>query len=460
MQKAVTDSLFFDMTYSSTFLKDLNQQLDRLSRDQQTLYLLAVSGGVDSMVLLHAFQQLKKNILVAHCNFQLRGDESDGDEAFVLDYCKSAGINAYVKHFDTQSYAAAHKLSIQVAARNLRYHWFRELSQETNSNWVVTAHQADDQLETFLINLSRGSGIAGLSGIPEKSGNLLRPLLSFSRNQLLQYAKEQSLEFREDSSNRKTDYLRNKIRHQLVPVIRDVLPALDSSFHEAISILKEQQDYLQYHLQAEIASIKDLYDTYHVYHLCNLKDFTFLHLILHEILHPLGFSKDVVNKSEKLIISGKTGHFKVDSMILYIERNEMIIDFSLLKMDEISFHITDNEVINYFADFDIQLKSIQDFILNKDKSIACLDAELVGPKLTLRHWQPGDSFIPLGMSGRMKLSDYMVNHKFTRYKKSKTMVLLAGTEICWIVGERISELFKITSATTKVIEIHHVKSLE
>ena len=210
--------------------------------------LLACSGGLDSVVLAHLCKALKFDFALAHCNFSLRGTESDGDEDFVRELASTFEINVYVKQFDTEQYAEEQRLSVQMAARELRYKWFDELLQSKRYDYVLTAHHADDSLETFLINLSRGTGIEGLSGIPQVNGNVVRPLLPFSRNEIIEYAKSESIQWREDSSNTSVKYLRNKIRHEIVPGIKELNPTFLQNFQHTQHHLRQINDLVNNHL--------------------------------------------------------------------------------------------------------------------------------------------------------------------------------------------------------------------
>jgi len=212
---------------------------------KESKLLLAISGGLDSVVLMHLCNQLKLSVSLAHCNFKLRNEESDLDEEFVIKLSQILNNQIFTIHFDTENYAQEHKTSIQIAARNLRYQWFQELVSTHHFDYILTAHHADDNLETFLINLTRGSGLEGFTGIPEKNGNIIRPLLPFSRAEILEYAKENQLKWREDASNASTKYVRNKIRHQIVPILKEINPNLLDSFSKTLTHLQESQQMIE-----------------------------------------------------------------------------------------------------------------------------------------------------------------------------------------------------------------------
>ncbi|NNJ88373.1 MAG: tRNA lysidine(34) synthetase TilS, partial [Eudoraea sp.] len=277
--------------------------------------IVACSGGVDSVVLAHLCTQTGMQISLAHCNFRLRGSDSEEDELFVKKLAEQLDIPQFITHFDTNEYAAAHKLSIQMAARELRYQWFAELMDKEELSWVLTAHHLDDSLETFLINLSRGTGIEGLSGIPPDSNGIIRPLLAFSRAEILQYAREQGIKWREDSSNEETKYLRNKIRHELVPVLKELHPTFLENFRKTQVFLSESAQILSDYT----AQLKEnLFVPYHQGYkisISSLQELDPLRGYLYELFKEYGFHSWNVMEALLTAMSGKEIHSKTHRLI-------------------------------------------------------------------------------------------------------------------------------------------------
>lgn len=415
-------------------------------------FLVAVSGGIDSMVLVHLCQQLQLNFAVAHCNFQLRGNESDDDEMFVKTFCKKLNIPNFIQKFDTAAFAEQQKLSIQVVARNLRYEWFYSLLANKNFDYILTAHHLDDSVETFLINFSRGSGLDGFIGIPGQNDKIIRPLLPFSRAEIEAYAKENNISWREDSSNTSDKYLRNKLRHHVIPILKELNPSFLASFENTIGHLKQSQS-----LAADAS--KTLYqivvtedENRSVIDLVKLLEQENYNAYLFDWLQPFGFSDwiavyDLINaQSGKQVLSESHILLKNrNSLLLFPKQQVTIDDFFWVQKDQSEVKIPLN----------LSFCNI-DYISNPSSHTIFVDEDKVQFPLTIRRWKEGDFFHPFGMTGKKKLSKYFKDEKFSLLDKANVWLLCSEEEIIWIIGKRQDERFKVTDATTKILQIKYV----
>jgi tRNA(Ile)-lysidine synthase len=415
---------------------------------QDKKLLLATSGGLDSMVLVHLFQKLKLNFALAHCNFQLRGTESDGDENFVKEYAKSNTINCFITKFDTENYSKAHKLSTQVAARNLRYNWFNEILEEEKFDYIVTAHHADDVVETFLINLSRGTGLDGLTGIPSQNGNIIRPLLPFSRTEIEKYVSENNLYWREDSSNASDKYLRNKIRHHIVPVFKEINDSFLHSFQNTLDHLNQEQSLVNDAVQMVYEKVVSEEKGQLKIDISVLLQYENYKAYLYQWLHKFGFSawNDVYNLIESQ--SGK--QILSEKYILLKDRDFLILSKKeTANFDEIIIHSI-TEKLNFPLKLNLCNESD---ISNQMKSTIFVDENKIQFPLTIRKWKEGDYFYPSGMQGKKKVSKYFKDEKFTLFQKQDTWILESNNKIVWIIGHRADERFKVENTTQTIIKI-------
>ncbi len=405
--------------------------------------LVAVSGGVDSMVLLHQLHQQKIKLAVAHCNFSLRGKESDGDEEFIKKYCAKLKITFYSKSFPTKKYAKKMGVSTQMAARELRYQWFNELCVQHRFNKIAVAHHADDQIETVLLNLVRGTGISGLVGMNEVNGKVVRPLLSFSREEIIQYAQKNKLKWREDSSNTDDYYSRNKLRLKVLPVLKELNPSLLSTFQNSrkrwkniqLVFEKAKADFL-------VAAAFEGGWKFETEQDETNKAF------LSEILYDFGFTHSVVHYV--VVGEGKlTGKwFQGKNCRLVKNRQAWILSPDSMK--EEGLFLKKEVKITQPISLESSLQSIKNIEIIKNSSYAFLDASKLQFPLKLRKWERGDWFIPFGMKGKMKLSDFFTNNKFSLFDKENAWVLQSGKDIVWVVGHRIDQRFSIGENTKKV----------
>jgi tRNA(Ile)-lysidine synthase len=410
--------------------------------------LLAVSGGIDSMVLLDLFQKSAIEIAVLHCNFQLRGEESDQDEQFLATYCKSQSIDFYAKKMDTQKYADQHQLSIQLAARQLRYEWFYEQLTSLNYDYIATAHHLDDSLETFLINLSRGTGLDGLLGIPAINNKVIRPLLPFSREQIVMYASEIGLKWREDASNKTTKYLRNKFRHDVIPKLKEIQPKLLFNFKQTINHLKESQsiilDAVQHFKNKVIIEKEDV-----LYFDCNaMMQFSNFQNYLYQILSSYGFSAwdDIYGLIEKQ--SGK--QVMSENYVLLKDRNTLIL-FPKKPPRQDEFLIqSKSEIVK--IPLNISFCNI-DHINNTSSNCIFVDEDKLKFPLSIRKCNIGDTFFPFGMKGTKKVSKFFKDQKISILDKNNTWILCSDNRIVWIIGMRMDDRFKVTNETKKILKL-------
>ena len=428
--------------------------------------LIAISGGVDSIVLTQLLNQLDFQISLAHCNFQLRGRESDLDEDLVKKLALTLKKPYYINHFDTNNYAKKNNLSIQMAARELRYKWFEEIIQKQKLNYVLTAHHADDNLETFLINLSRGTGLDGLTGMPEINNNIIRPLLPFTRNEIEIYAKENKFPWREDQSNIDTKYLRNKIRHDIIPIFKEINPSFMESFSKtqenlkgSKQIVKDRIDKILHDLQVDGSNQKNTVLKFDIIKLKSLND---PKAYLFHLFRSYGFTEwdDVLSLLDAQ--SGKQ---------VYSKTHRLVKDRGFLLLSEIqsiskrsdNFEIKESDKKVNLHNFSLLLKNVpvqqlknESFLKNNKQSVL-IDKNLLNFPLGVRKWEKGDYFYPIGMQGKKKLSKYFKDEKFSLLQKENIWLLCSGKDIVWLIGKRMDERYKITDNTKDILIVKIVQ---
>ena len=407
--------------------------------------ILSISGGADSVALALLLFGNGFNFSFAHCNFNLRGKESDGDEKFVVDLSKQLNINCEIKHFDTEKYALENSISIQMAARDLRYNWFENLRKKTNSDYILVAHHSDDDKETFFINLIRGSGMRGFLGMKEKKNKIIRPLLSFSRKEIEEYLHQKNQSFRTDSSNVDTKYLRNNIRHHLLPLIYDMNPSFGKTIEMEMKYLNEVFDVFSEVIDKRKSEIVSSYKDGISIDIGKLLKDKNDNILMHEILSPYGFSE-----TEKVLKSAKGESGKV----FYSETHKLLIDrekifVSKRKKSEVEkiFIEKEESKINFPLKLAFSISENTNVIPNEN--IAKIDFEKLTFPLTLRKWKEGDYFYPLGMNGKKKLSDFFIDNKLSLFEKEDIWILCSDQKVVWIVGSRIDDRFKITENSKK-----------
>ncbi|MBK8601438.1 MAG: tRNA lysidine(34) synthetase TilS [Flavobacterium sp.] len=411
--------------------------------------LLAISGGVDSMVLLHLFQQIKFPIAVAHCNFQLRGLESFEDQKFVQDYAESNNIPFYSTIFDTNAFAEDYQVSIQMAARELRYHWFYELLDSESYDYIVTAHHADDNLETFIINLSRGTGLDGLSGIPAVNDKVVRPLLNFSREEIEAYANKNNVPWREDSSNASTKYLRNKIRHELVPILKEINPEFLASFQKTQSYLQEAQQMVEDASILVYQQVANEVNSEIHFDLQKLQQLPNYHAYLYSWLKNYGFSdwtaiQDLVeSQTGKQVFSPSFRLLKDRSNLILSPNAEQLEGDFFIEKGQMEVKIPLNMILCKVTD-----------ISKSSNSSIFVDEDKLSFPLQIRKWRDGDVFQPFGMNGQTKkISKLFKDEKLSLFEKESKWLLCSDQEIVWVIGMRADERFKIEESTKNIINI-------
>ncbi|MUH37183.1 tRNA lysidine(34) synthetase TilS [Zobellia amurskyensis] len=415
----------------------------------QGKFLLACSGGLDSVVLVDLCVKSKLDFAIAHCNFNLRGGASNGDEKFVQGIALSNGIKFFVTNFDTIGYVKNNKVSVQVGARELRYRWFAEVMHENDIKTLVTAHHVDDSLETFLINLSRGTGIDGLSGIPEKTDTLSRPLLRFSRSQILEYAESQNLKWREDASNADTKYLRNKIRHKIVPLLKDLNPSFLKNFTKTQQYLSESAVLVDAHileLKSRLFQEKEGVVRISVQALLDLKPVS---VYMHALFKAYGFTE--WNDVENLVsaMSGKEIHSKTHRLLK--DREFLLLTEIQKDTDAEDCYSVQEGQAEIVEPISIKIESVNELSEKNQNTLYVAKKALKYP-LTIRKWKNGDYFYPIGMQGKKKLSKFFKDEKVDVVSKERQWLLCSGEDVVWVIGRRADERFKVNEDTSDILK--------
>ena len=425
--------------------------------------ILTLSGGIDSMVLADLLLKTKVEFVAAHCNFHLRGDESNGDDWFVRKFAEKRGIQCFVKHFETEKYAANHGISIEMAARDLRYAWFEQLRQQLGYDKIAVAHHADDQAETFFINLLRGAGLNGLKGMKPQNGVIIRPLLWASREQIRKYAVENHIVWREDHTNVESVYLRNRIRNQLLPVFDELQPKARQGLYKSLEHLSAENELYRALLKEKLVQIVERDGDVQRLPYSKLvkakvpepvEGPVYSFQLLFEWLRPYGFNTDQCHFIHEAVGTGIGNQYCSPTHCLVIGRDDLqLSEIKERTDDEILIQIREEEILSPVHLRFSRFEKNADFIIDKSSEVAQLDAEKIQFPLILRHWQHADRFHPLGMKGSKLLSDFFVDQKFTEYQKQNVWLLVsADGEILWVVGYRIDDRFKIVNDTKTVFE--------
>ena len=416
--------------------------------------LLTVSGGMDSMAMLDVILKAGYECEAAHCNFNLRGEESDGDEKLVRDECERRGVKLHVKSFDTKKYASEHGISIEMAARDLRYEWFHSLLDECSLDVMVTAHHGDDAIETFFLNLTRGTGIRGLSGMEFAAGKVVRPMLELSRADIEDYAERNNIKYRHDSSNDEVKHLRNKVRHEIMPRFAEMNPAFFSTMKENLKHLAEVEELLE----AEVKRFRD--ESVVEEHgrvlipLMRVNEHPQKSAILYELLRPYGFNPATIGDIIKSISGIPGKQFYSPTHRLIRDRFNFIL-FENREVAEDEVYI-DSETEYVDEPVHLELRTFvkrEHYTFSTNPLVAHFDADTVDFPLILRRWRQGDMFRPLGMKGFKKLSDFFTDQKLSIVDKEEVWILQSGDDIIWVAGMRIDDRFKITNRTKNILEI-------
>lgn len=429
----------------NAFLKHLNSEFPSLKHDR---VLLAVSGGIDSVVLAHLLKRAAINFEIAHCNFNLRAEESDADAEFVNTLAQKLEVKIHLQKFDTKAFAQANKISIQMAARDLRYAWFEELCIQFNLKYTLIAHHAQDDLETFLININRASGIEGLKGMPANNSHILRPLLPFSREEISNYSSKHKIIWREDSSNNSDKYIRNHFRHHAIPALTEAAPQFLIQFKKTQKHLQESakllEDYTAFLFSKIVTerfkgyelSIKELLEV------PNTKS------VLYQLLNNFGFTAwdDIYDLLEaqpgKQVLSGNYRLIK-DREVLILTRIQTETSTKFV------FDIEVDELV--LPDLKLRKESVSELDVLK-KNQAVFDEDQLQFPLYVRKWEDGDFFFPFGMKGKKKISKLFKDLKYSTVAKEAAWLLCSGSDIIWVLGERTDDRYKINKQATKLVK--------
>ena len=424
------------------------------------LHVVGLSGGSDSVALLHVLKQLGYHVEAAHCNFHLRGAESDRDEAFVKKLCSDFDVKLHLVHFKPEDYAILHKVSIEMAARDLRYAYFRQLCQDIGAESICIGHHRDDVVETFLMNLLRGSGIHGLTGIKAKNGIVVRPLLCVSRQDIINYLDSIGQDYVTDSSNLVDDVLRNKIRLDVLPLLKEINPSVSENIDKTASYLQEYEKIINNEVERELETIvhQDYSSEAQYVSIPDLNKLPSQEVFLYEWLSPLGFNRAQIEQILRHLVGMPGRVFKSRSHALVIDRDRVIVEHQKDPIKPIKIP----ETGYYYLTDKISFKFDIEDIINISRSNNCItiDKDLIKFPLRVRLAEIGDSFCPLGMEGHKLVSDFLTDLKVSLFDKQHQLVVTdANDEIIWVVGRRIDNRYKVTKHTSSILRITLCNSL-
>lgn len=419
--------------------------------------LVTVSGGVDSMTMLNLFVRAGYNVRVAHCNFQLRGKESEEDEVLVHNEGGRLGVPVYNKRFETQYEIDNSGESLQMVARRLRYEWFEELCREHSCTKIAIAHHADDSVETFFINMMRGTGLRGLTGIEIMNGPVIRPLLFATRKEIVDYARAEKIPFREDSSNLSTKYLRNKIRLGIIPRIKEIYPGFTATMTENVERLTEAEKFIDCGIEKIREDVVTTGEDRIIIDISLIDKCFPLPFVIFELMRKYGFNGDVTeNLCRSLGTGGCSGkRFYARDKVAYIDRDRIVIT-AIPEDDDCEMSIAEQVRHIPFMGYTFIIEQVdidQLDNLNCGKNTALLDRDKLTFPLKVRRWQQGDSFVPFGMRGHKKVSDYLIDIKVPLPDKSRQAVVMSGEDIIWLVGHRVDDRYAVTGDTENILRI-------
>ena len=437
---------------------DFIEREELLSRDG--LHLVALSGGADSVALLLVMKELGYRIEAAHCNFHLRGEESNRDEEFVKMLCKRHNVPIHLIHFDTEEYASLHQVSIEMAARDLRYQYFHQLCHDIGADSVCVAHHRDDAIETFLMNLIRGAGIHGLTGIRPQNGQIIRPLLCVSRQEIEDYLLSKGQDFVTDSTNLIDDVVRNKIRLRVLPLLREINPNVASNIDKTANYLRQAEKILDNELSVQKSSLiqnNEVSKSQSVA-ISQLLQLPSPELFLHEWLTQMGFNSSQTEQIFTHLIGQSGREFSSPTHTLIIDRNQLVVE--PLKSPMKTMKIPETGHYRYTDDLRFSFIISDDVKISKSDNSITLDTEKVQFPLTIRSLQPGDTFCPFGMKGHKLVSDFLTDRKMNILQKRRQLVVTdAQGEIIWLVGLRTDNRYKVEKKTRSVLRITVLKTL-
>ena len=434
-------------------MKFIRRQIQQCASLQGAKRLLvAVSGGPDSVVLLDALHREGFFVVIAHCNFHLRGDASNEDAEFVKSLAAKYQVPYCLIDFDTEKVAEERKISIEMAARDLRYEWFEQMATEYNCDLIAVAHNADDTVETFFLNLTRGSGLQGLSGMAQLRGKIVRPLLKVSRKQIMEYIAEYNLQYRIDATNLETIYTRNKIRHNLIPQFEEINPSFLNTMANNMRFIASAQSIVETYAAEAYKKVVKIENERIIFDLKALKQCQGIDTLLFIWLTPHGFSSDVIMQLYHSLFDNLSGkQFFSPTHRIVLERESIELELIQSK-DAIHCVFIGQEETLLESPVHLEIKEVDiaDFELIKSANVACFDADKLQYPLILRRWQQGDWFIPFGMKGRKKISDFFVDKKFSTIEKEQLWLLTSGDDIVWVVGHRVDARYAVTDKTQRV----------
>jgi tRNA(Ile)-lysidine synthase len=426
---------------------NLFQQKDKL--------LIAVSGGADSTVLCELCKQAGYDFAIAHCNFKLRGEESDRDENFVRQLAEKYQVRIFVKEFDTNAIAKEQKTSIEETARNIRYDWFAALLEENNVDWLLTAHHADDNIETVMMNFFRGTGIKGMRGILPRQKNIVRPLLFARRQEIEKYATQNNIAFVTDSTNAESDYTRNYFRNELIPAIEKIYPETASNVLKNINRFLDVEEIYNESIYASKDKLLEKHGNEIHIPVLKLAKTKPLHTVIYEIIAEYNFTAAQVNEVEKLL-SSESGKYIASATHRILRNRKWLIISPLNTVDNVSNYVIEkDETSIFFAGGRLDINTVakpESLVTTADT--AFIDATHLKYPLLLRKWKQGDYFYPLGMDKKKKLSRFFIDIKLSLTEKENVWVLESDKKIIWIVGLRIDDRFKITDQTKYILRLN------
>lgn len=436
--------------------KIFRQELEKLAPQPEKFnFLLAVSGGADSSVLAYLFHTCQLKFAIAHCNFHLREKDADLDMALVRQMAENYKVPYFEKEFDTLALQQNSGISIEMMARDLRYNWFKELSP--SFDYIVTAHNANDNAETLLLNLCRGTGLKGLTAIPPENGKFIRPLLSFSAEEIRNFAAQNNIAFRNDKTNFEEHYQRNKIRLSVIPKLEEINPNLINTLTRDIQLLRNQYDFYCQQMQKLISEVVKIENEQLFIDKNKLASLSFKELILNEILRDYGFNSSVVKELLSIMDDTVGRRFLSSTHVLVVDRSHLLVS-PMQQME------SQDIIINNIEDLGTLGFSVEFFgcehspAFERNGNCLYADAEKLKFPLHLRHWKEGDSFHPFGMKGSKKLSDFFVDQKIDVLQKQKIRLLLSDSKIVWVVGYRSDDRFKIDKNTKSYYKIKYYES--
>jgi tRNA(Ile)-lysidine synthase len=421
--------------------------------------LLAVSGGIDSMVMTHLFMQSEYEIGIAHCNFSLRASESDLDEEMVSKFAAENNIEFFTTRFETKAFARENGLSVQMAARELRYAWFERIRKEHGYDSIAIAHNLNDNIETLMINLIRGTGVAGLTGMKPSSNKIIRPLLFATRQDIIYYCNRNKIIYREDLSNADTKYLRNKIRHLILPLLKEINPSVESTLNETAERFTGINEIVAVYIKGLRDKISAQKNEYITFNAGLLKSYIHNKVVLFELFKPFGISDvsldDLIN-----IIEGKTGGLLITGSHRIVKNRKEILILGTKDVVggiRLIINLQNFEKIPEIESFR-SVRLTEEFEIPDSPLIACIDLDKLSFPLVLRKWNSGDHFYPFGMNHRKKLSDHFIDNKYSIFDKENALIIESDGKIACILGDRIDNRFRITDSSKNALIIEARKT--